>query len=189
MPHITICRRCIAYALACWWAFGGSIARAQDDWERITPQSTVLLRHATAPGGGDPPGFDLQDCNTQRNLSAEGQAQAKRIGEAFAQRGIRVAAVWSSQWCRARDTADLAFPGLRKDQAVFNSFFNTPERGPAQTQAATAWLAANTGKGVTVVVSHQINITTLTGIFPASGEGIVVEIQGNKLQVLGRISP
>jgi phosphohistidine phosphatase SixA len=149
----------------------------------------VLFRHALAPGGGDPPGFALQDCSTQRNLSPEGQAQAQRIGAEFRQRGIAVSAVWSSQWCSTRQTADLAFPGKRQDQALFNSFFATPERSKSQSQAALEWLAVQPAKGVTVVVTHQVNITDLTGIFPASGEGVVVVMQGTTAKVVGRITP
>jgi len=80
----------------------------------------VLWRHALAPGVGDPERFDLNDCRTQRNLSEEGRAQAQRIGAFFRRQSVPVNGVWSSQWCRTRETADLAFPGKRVDQAAFN---------------------------------------------------------------------
>lgn len=184
-------RRLLVHAAlaTCLSATAFAAAHAQGGWDSVTLGTFVLFRHALAPGGGDPPGFVLNECSTQRNLSAEGQAQAQRIGAAFRQRNIPVAAVWSSQWCRTRQTADLAFPGKRQDQALFNSFFGAPERGTAQSQAALAWLAAQPTQGVTVVVTHQVNITDLTGIFPASGEGVVVAMRGNAVQVLGRITP
>ena len=162
-------------------AFGG--------WEGVGTGSVVLFRHALAPGGGDPDGFKLEDCRTQRNLSAEGRAQAHRLGAAFAQRGIAVGAVWSSQWCRTRDTADLAFPGKRVDQPVFNSFFNTPELSASATRQAQQLLSAWRGPGVLVVVTHQVNITALTGVVPSSGEGVVVKPSTAGLQTVGRITP
>ena len=164
-------------------------AGAQDAWQRITPGTIVLFRHALAPGGGDPAGWRLNDCSTQRNLSAEGRAQAQRIGEAFQLRNIDVGNVWSSQWCRTRETADLAFPGKRVDQPSFNSFFGTPAQGASQTQAARELLATHQGRGVTVIITHQVNITALTGIVPASGEGVVVAMIGRDLKVLGQITP
>ena len=125
----------------------------------------------------------------QRNLSEEGRAQARRIGAEFKQRRIDVAAVWSSQWCRTRETADLAFPGKRTDQPVFNSFFNESEVTADRTRAARQLLSSWRGPGVLVVVTHQVNITALTDIVPASGEGVVVKASASGLQVVGRIEP
>lgn len=175
--------------LACLCMWGALPALAQDDWPPIGNGMVVLFRHALAPGGGDPSGFRLNDCSSQRNLSEEGRVQAKRIGEAFLRRGIEVGSVWSSQWCRTRDTADLAFPGKRVDHAAFNSFFDSRQDGALQTRAALDLLTTWKGPGVLVVVTHQINIIALTGIVPGSGEGIVAAIQGRELQVKGRISP
>ena len=115
--------------------------------------------------------------------------QASTIGNAFRQRNIPVTTVWSSQWCRTRDTADRAFPGLRIDQPAFNSFFANYSRESAQTQAALDLLARWKGQDVLVVVTHQVNITALTGIVPESGEGVVVSLRGRELKVLGRIKP
>lgn len=164
-------------------------AYAKDDWQSIAPGTVVLFRHATAPGGSDPAGFQLEDCRTQRNLSTEGRVQASAIGNAFRQRNIPVTTVWSSQWCRTRDTADRAFPGLRIDQPAFNSFFANYSRESPQTQAALDLLALWKGQDVLVVFTHQVNITALTGIVPESGEGVVVALSGRELKVLGRIKP
>jgi broad specificity phosphatase PhoE len=158
-------------------------------WQAVRPGTVVLFRHALAPGGGDPPGFKLEDCRTQRNLSDEGRSQARRIGEAFKSRGIVVGAVWSSQWCRTRETADLAFPSLRADQPAFNSFFSEPEAAQAQTRAARALLAGWRGPGVLVVITHQVNITALAGVVPAAGEGVVLRFTAAGPEVVGRIAP
>ncbi|OYT88750.1 MAG: histidine phosphatase family protein [Burkholderiales bacterium PBB3] len=176
-------------ALVLLWAGAQGSAVAAQFWASVADGTVVLFRHALAPGGGDPPGFQLNDCSTQRNLSPEGRAQARRIGDAFQRRGIRVAAVWSSQWCRTRETADIAFPTQRIDQPAFNSFFSEQEAAASQTQQALRLLSAWRGPGVLVVVTHQVNITALTDVVPASGEGVVVKPTATGLQVVGRITP
>jgi len=166
-----------------------STVHAQSDWRALTGGTAVLFRHALAPGTGDPPGFRLNDCRTQRNLNAEGRAQARRIGRAFRERGVSVTRVLSSQWCRTQETAKLAFPGLVRDEPAFNSFFSDSAREAAQTRAAREVLARWKGPGVLVVVTHQVNITALTGIVPASGEGVTVRVEAGSLKVVGRVTP
>jgi phosphohistidine phosphatase SixA len=162
---------------------------AADGWSAMSDNAVVLFRHATAPGVGDPPGFRLDDCATQRNLDEAGREQARRIGQAFRDRGIQVGAVASSQWCRARETAMLAFGGSTREAPAFNSFFNTLEQREAQTAAARLFLGQWQGPGMLVVITHQVNISALTGIYPASGEGIILRVQDSGLQVLGRVQP
>lgn len=164
----------------------GSEQRA---WDALAAGGIVLFRHANAPGGGDPPGMRIGDCASQRNLDGSGRAQSRRIGDAFARRAIPVGAVLASQWCRTRETAALAFPGRAVDESAFNSFFSDRSRGEVQTRAARRVLEEWAGPGALVVVTHQVNITALTGIFPASGEGIVLERRGGDWAVAGRIRP
>ena len=177
--------------ITAWCLPSATLANADDKaWAALkAPGAIVLFRHATAPGGGDPPGYLLNDCSTQRNLDEEGKAQARRIGERFKAQRIQVEAVLSSQWCRTRETAQLAFPGLTKDAPAFNSFFSDRSNEAAQTATARKQLLAWRGKGVLVVVTHQVNITALTGAFMASGEGIVLHRQGNELTVVAKIAP
>jgi phosphohistidine phosphatase SixA len=160
-------------------------------WPALGPDGIVLFRHADAPGTGDPPQFRLGDCGTQRNLGERGRAQAQALGARFRAANIAVGQVLSSQWCRTRDTAELAFPGRVQEAPAFNSFFNEDAAQSArQTAAARAVLAAWRGPGVLVVVTHQVNITALTGIFPASGEGIVVRaVPAGGVEVVGRLPP
>lgn len=158
-----------------------------DGWSEMRDGVVVLFRHANAPGVGDPAGFDVADCRTQRNLDDAGRKQARRIGEAFRRRSIKVGTVLTSQWCRARETANLAFPGQAREAAEFNSFFDRSEQGRERTEQAWLRLAQWRGPGVMVVTTHQVNIAALTGISPASGEGIVVRIDGSDLNVLGRL--
>jgi phosphohistidine phosphatase SixA len=149
----------------------------------------LLFRHATAPGTGDPPGFRLEDCATQRNLSAEGRAEAERLGQWFRDRAIQVGKVYSSRWCRCVDTAALGFPGQFEVNDIFNSFFSDRDSEPLQTDAARALLLQWKGPGVLVVITHQVNITALTGIVPQSAEGVVLSIENGALQVAGRLKP
>lgn len=158
-------------------------------WEALKRGAIVLFRHANAPGGGDPAGFRLGDCATQRNLDETGRQQARRIGEAFRARGITPGAVLSSQWCRTRETVDLAFPGQGIAEPAFNSFFDDRSQGPARTAAARPILLGWRGPGALLVSTHQVNIAALTGISPASGEGIVLQREGRALKVVGRIRP
>lgn len=175
--------------VACLVPWMPAAGQGNDGWAALGADGIVLFRHADAPGTGDPPNFRLGDCSTQRNLSDKGRAQARAIGEGFRTRGIAVGAVLASQWCRTRETAELAFPDRVEDASVFNSFFQEGDaQARQQTAAALARLATWRGPGVLVVVTHQVNITALTQVFPASGEGIVVRSRpGSGLEVLGRL--
>ncbi len=180
-----------ALALAGVAAAARAAEPADAGFEALRGPAVVLLRHADAPGIGDPPGFRLGDCKTQRNLDAAGQAQARRLGERFRVHRIDVGEVLASQWCRTHETAELAFPGRVRDDVDFNSFFDDGGREAAQTARALDTLARWRGPGVLVVVTHQVNITALTGIVPASGEGVVVRPRpgGAGLDVVARLRP
>lgn len=143
--------------------------------------AVVVLRHAqTVAGIGDPPGFRLDDCATQRNLSEDGRQQARRIGKAFQAAGVAVGEVLSSRWCRCLDTATEAFGRVMPWPAA-DSFFDRRSAGAGDDPAArqTAELrdrvAAHRGRDTLVVVTHQVNITALTGIVPAMGELVVLK--------------
>lgn len=164
-------------------------AAAAEAWPEIADGAIVLFRHANAPGVGDPPGHRLGDCTTQRNLDDAGREQARRIGQTLRARKVPVRRVLSSQWCRTRETAQLAFPGLVRDEPLFNSFFEDRSSAPAQTAAALALLKRWRGPGVLVVSTHQVNITALTGATVASGEGVVVRVGAAGLEVVGRVLP
>ncbi|MES2685952.1 MAG: histidine phosphatase family protein [Pseudomonadota bacterium] len=166
---------------------------AADAWPELAePGAIVLFRHATAPGIGDPANFKLNDCPTQRNLDDTGRAEARRLGEQFRSRKIKVGAVLSSQWCRTRETARLAFGNEAvKDEPAFNSFF-TRSAGisDAQTAQARAILSRWRGPGTLVVVTHQVNITALTGAYAVSAEGVVLRPAADgSLKVVGRVTP
>ena len=176
-PCANLSRRSVALALlAPAWAGCAS---------RTVPSNILLLRHAQAPGSGDPESFRLNDCATQRNLSPEGRVQAQRLGDHLRTQGALIAAVWSSPWCRTQDTADLAFPGLRRDEPAFASFFQNRALEAKQTATALRLLRQWRGPGVLVVVTHQVNITALVGEVPSQGAGYWVAIEGERLAVRG----
>ena len=138
----------------------------------------LLIRHAsTEPGIGDPVGFRLGQCSTQRNLSAAGQAESRAIGAWFRQQGLTVSAVRSSQWCRCQDTARLAF-GAYEDWPALNSTFAGQGDPAAQQQALRERLQALPAGRTEVWVTHQVIMTGLTGAYPGLGEGFVVDRQG-----------
>ncbi len=164
-----------------------------DLWLKLQEQGelyAVLFRHAIAPGTGDPPNFTLGNCLTQRNLSSEGKAQAVSMGEAFKSRQINITKILSSQWCRCLDTANLMNIGKVQPFPPLNSFFSNSSRSEEQTNQLRKFLLEETHQdGVIVMVSHQVNITAISDIFPRSGEGVVLHIEQNKIEVLGRIFP
>ena len=146
---------------------------------RLAAGACVLMwRHAaTESGVGDPPQFDLARCDTQRNLSDAGRAQAQRFGQWLLERGLRPTAVRSSAWCRCRDSAELAF-GRHVVWAPLNSMFGDRVRSADPLPALRAALAALPAPGFEVWVTHQVNISALTGAHTAMGEAVVVNRQG-----------
>lgn len=145
----------------------------------------LMLRHAqTEPGIGDPPGFKLGVCSTQRNLSSSGKQSAMRMGEWFKARGLQPQAVLTSAWCRCVDTANLAF-GTSQLWAPLNSVFGDRLPLPDQTEALRQALAQLPAGHFQVWVSHQTNVTALVGQFLAMGEGVILD---RDAKVLARIS-
>jgi broad specificity phosphatase PhoE len=169
-----------------------TLARAQEPgfWTLLREGGCVLLmRHAqTDPGVGDPPNFQLGNCSTQRNLSEAGREQARKVHAAFLRERVKVDQVRSSAWCRCVDTAMLAF----KQNTVWppiNSFFGNGNRD-TQTRtvldAVQGWQAPRN----LVLVTHQVNITALTGQYLSMGEILLTrpakEGSGTQLRVLAR---
>lgn len=170
-------------------ALGFCSKDATDLWQALrTGSSFVLLRHAIAPGTGDPEGFDVKDCLTQRNLSDAGRKQAMAIGNLFRLHGIEKARILSSQWCRCLETATLLKLGSVEELPYLNSFFRQYERRVSQTQNLRKWIGQQTLEQPLVLVTHQVNITSLTDIYPSSGELVIVNrSESGEISVLGTI--
>jgi len=158
-------------------------------WKALRSGGHVaLMRHALAPGTGDPPEFSIVDCSTQRNLSDEGRQQAKRIGDRFRANGISSALVYSSQWCRCVDTAELLELGVVKELPTLNSFFQDFERRQPQSQQLRKWIAKQNLDKPLVLVTHQVNINALTNVYTSSGEMVIVRRNDDgNITVLGNI--
>jgi phosphohistidine phosphatase SixA len=139
----------------------------------------IMLRHARAPGTGDPNDFRLGDCTTQRNLDAEGRAQAKALGERLRRAGIASAEVYSSQWCRCLETAALLRLGPVAALPALNSFYQRPDQRQSNLDALRAFLAGLPADGpLVVLVTHQVTIAAITGRAAASGEAVILEADG-----------
>ena len=158
-------------------------------WSALRSGSAfAIIRHALAPGTGDPSHFQLGDCTTQRNLSKSGRQQAAEIGDRFRRWGIRAAHMFSSEWCRCRDTAELMRLGPVRALPALNSFYETYERKDKQTRALRAWLEKKRPDGVLVLVTHQVNIAALTGEYTSSGEMVVArQMDDGSFFVLGKL--
>ena len=140
------------------------------------PGIVAIMRHALAPGTGDPESFALGDCASQRNLDARGRAQAHRIGAAVRAAGVTVHRVLTSQWCRCRDTARLLDLGPVEPLPALNSFFRDRARADGQTADLRQFLRSLPPHETVVLVTHQVNITALTGRWAASGEVFLLRI-------------
>ena len=150
-------------------------------------EHVALIRHAEAPGVGDPPEFRLGDCTTQRNLSADGRRQAERAGALFRSNGIAAATVYSSQWCRCLDTAGGMWLGTVTQQPALNSYFENSDREREQTGQLRRLIRQRPAGAALVMVTHQVNITSLSGVYPQSGEIVVLRPEGNRITVMGRL--
>jgi phosphohistidine phosphatase SixA len=149
----------------------------------------ALIRHTDAPGGvGDPPGFRVDDCATQRNLSAKGRADAARIGARLRSERIAIERIASSPWCRCMDTATLLELGPVEADPTFGNVVVLREQATSLIAGARAVIDKWTGSGILLVVTHGANIFALTGISPASGEIVVVRSgSGGSSEPVGRL--
>jgi len=154
----------------------------------------ILMRHATTtPGSGDPPGFKLGDCSTQRNLSDAGRAQARRVGDEVRRRGVPVGRVLSSQYCRCLDTAKLAF-GKAEEEPALNLAFADEDKRKGQVEAVRRVIADwakghKDGKEDMVLVTHSVNVDAIAGVAADMGEMVVLTPDGGGggFRVAGRL--
>jgi len=141
------------------------------------PDTLILIRHAQAPGVGDPPDFDLNTCSSQRNLDDTGRAQAEALGEAWKTAGIFPSRLFTSAWCRCVDTAIRLKMGPIAILAELNSFWEKQGQRDDQTARLKDFIYRLDPKGGPyVMVTHQVNISALTGNFVNSGAGVVVQL-------------
>jgi phosphohistidine phosphatase SixA len=162
---------------------------AADAWKALRAGGHVaLMRHADAPGGvGDPPGFSVDDCATQRNLSEKGRVDAEKIGSRLKGEGIAFEKILSSPWCRCIDTAKLMNLGTVETEATFGNVVVLKDQRQTLTAGARALIAQWTAGGNLLVVTHGANIQALTGVWLASGEIVVVKGGSDRTEPVGRL--
>jgi len=149
--------------------------------------AVLLMRHElTEPGIGDPPHFRLEECSTQRNLSAQGRDRARETGMRLRAAGIHPEQVLSSRWCRCLDTARLAF-GQVEPWPALDSFFAQPGQADAQREQWLAGLERFQGGAPWMLVTHQVNISAFLGQWTAMGEIIAAQRLGARWQPVARI--
>jgi phosphohistidine phosphatase SixA len=145
-------------------------------------QHILLMRHADAPGYGDPAGYVISQCSTQRNLGDYGKRQAKAIGIWLANQGIQKAEVFSSPWCRCLDTANLLNKGPVKIEQSLGSFFDNMNLEKRQTKALETIIKnelAKQSKTPLILVTHHVNIEAYTGIVVGVGDMVLVKVNKN----------
>jgi phosphohistidine phosphatase SixA len=159
---------------------------AANDWNALKEPGTIaIMRHALAPGTGDPANFELGDCSTQRNLNDAGRDQARAIGAALRDHNITFDAVLSSQWCRTMETAHLLGLGPVTEAPSLNSFFRDSSSRDSQTEA-TRDLITETPRRL-MLVTHQVNISALVGHGTRSGEVLIIRPTDSGIELMGRI--
>ena len=186
--------RCAIFTILlglCTAADIASADEAETAWTALRAgRHVALMRHTDAPGGvGDPPGFRLDDCATQRNLSAKGRADAARIGARLRSERIAVERIVSSPWCRCMDTATLLELGPVEAEPTFGNVVVLREQATSLIAGARAVIDKWAESGILLVVTHGANIRALTGIAPASGEIVVVRSgSGGNTEPVGRLT-
>ena len=160
---------------------------AKDLWaEAKKGDKIILIRHALAPGGGDPPGFKINDCKTQRNLNKVGIEQSKAIGKLFKKNKIPVDKVLSSQWCRCKDTAKYAFKNYFEFSALNSTFQSSfAKNEPKQLKQLRTFVNNWDGDGGNLVlITHYSIITAITDAIPSSGEIVITDKKFNVLSTI-----
>ena len=142
----------------------------------------IFIRHAYAPGGGDPDNFDINNCDTQRNLNEIGRQQAKKIGTFFEDNNIVINEIYSSEWCRCRETAQIAFNRYEKKKFL-NSFFSFKfiKNKDSQMIKLKKFIKDYDNKKNVVFLTHYVVINEILNYSPNSGEIIVIDRNYNIL--------
>ena len=145
----------------------------------------IFIRHAYAPGGGDPDNFDINDCNTQRNLSNSGREQANKIGFFFKVNNILIDKIYSSEWCRCKETALIAFNDF-ENKSFLNSFFSSKfsQNKEPQMKQLKEFIKSWDGEKNLVFVTHYVVISESLNYAPSSGEIVISDINLNVIDTI-----
>ena len=167
--------------------FAPNISFSDDKFANILKEGKkiVFVRHALAPGNGDPNNFNINDCSTQRNLNEEGRAQSEKIGNFFKNKNIKIHKVLSSEWCRCKETAKIAFGNYQTFNAL-NSFYDErfAKNKSKQIKDLKDYIDNWENDSNLIIVTHYVVISALINRVPSSGEMIITD---KKLNILGNL--
>ena len=143
----------------------------------------IFIRHAYAPGGGDPDGFDILNCSTQRNLNFEGIEQSKRIGQLFKDNNVVIDNILSSEWCRCKQTAEYGFNNNYETKSFLNSFFSQEfsQNKDKQIKELKEYIKNWNGKNNLILITHYVVILETLNLHALSGEIVVTDKDFNIL--------
>jgi len=180
------------FILAAWVTLITADASADPavDIDRLTSGGHILMiRHALAPGNGDPPNFKIGDCATQRNLDGSGRNQARSIGKWLRANGVTSARVYSSQWCRCLETARLLDLGPVQELAALNSFYERTQDREPNLEALNDFISQQPKEGeLIILVTHFVTIAAIAGSGVSSGEGVLLALHSDvPYTVVGRL--
>jgi phosphohistidine phosphatase SixA len=167
------------FLIGCFFLTATQLSHAGLKEDLETGSYVLMMRHADAPGYSDPNGYNLSDCSTQRNLGETGKTQARMIGQWLSSQGITNAQVYSSPWCRCKDTGTLLNKGAVTVEPSLGSFFEN--RGNRQeqtrlTQIKIAQLLKTSPRKPVIMVTHQVNIQAFAGQSVSSGGMILIKV-------------
>lgn len=177
-------RLILLFFLACWPSIGHALSL--DDYAANPDGHVLFIRHALAPGSGDPSHFKVEDCQTQRNLSAAGREQARKIGARLRAAKLQISAILTSQWCRCKDTATEMGLGPVSSAPSLNSFYQGIVPKKETLASLTKRLDSLNGRdGITIMVTHFVTISAITGIGVSSGGMVSYNPQTRVAKVIG----
>ena len=183
----------LKFLLMCFAWTGASFANATELSDLLKRSDHVLLmRHALAPGVGDPAGYKLDDCQTQRNLDAKGRAQAQKTGQWLKAQGVQDALVFTSAWCRCKETADKLALGVPVQETSLNSFFDDMRQGPQSNVRLQKFIAAqlkSKGDKALILVTHHVNIAEFMGENVGSGDMVLVKVNYQGQRISHKVYP
>lgn len=172
---------------------GASLANGTELSDLLKRSDHVLLmRHALAPGVGDPAGYKLDDCKTQRNLDSQGRAQAQKTGHWLKAQGVQDALVFTSAWCRCKETADKLGLSVPVQETSLNSFFDDMRQGPQSNVRLQKFIAAqlkSKGDKALILVTHHVNIAELMGENVGSGDMVLVKVNSQGQRISHKVYP
>ena len=180
-------KKIISLAISLFFSLFTSHLNASDQLWNLAQEGNkiILIRHSLAPGGGDPPGFKINDCKTQRNLNGIGINQSKKIGKLFKKNKVSVDQVLSSQWCRCKDTAKFAFNNFETFEAL-NSFYSTKfaKNEKRQIKDLKKYIKNWKSNKNLILVTHYVVISSILNIAVSSGEIVVSD---KNYEIIGSI--